>query len=31
VDVYLVPTATPKVAVGDTVYATTTILAELPH
>jgi phosphatidylserine decarboxylase len=31
VDVYLVPTATPKVAVGDTVYATTTIVAELPR
>ncbi len=31
VDVYLVGTATPKVAVGDTVYATTTILAELPR
>jgi phosphatidylserine decarboxylase len=30
VDVYLAPAATPKVAVGDTVYATTTILAELP-
>jgi phosphatidylserine decarboxylase len=28
VDVYLPPTATPKVAVGDTVYATTTIVAE---
>ena len=28
VDVYLPPHATPKVAVGDTVYATTTILAE---
>ena len=31
VDVYLVGTATPKVAVGDAVYATTTILAELPR
>jgi phosphatidylserine decarboxylase len=31
VDVYLVPTATPKVAVGDNVYATTTIVAELPR
>jgi phosphatidylserine decarboxylase len=31
VDVYLVPTATPKVAVGDSVYATTTIVAELPR
>jgi len=30
VDVYLMPTATPKVAVGDIVYATTTVLAELP-
>jgi phosphatidylserine decarboxylase len=30
VDVYLAPAATPKVAVGDTVYATTTIVAELP-
>ena len=28
VDVYLPPHATPKVAVGDTIYATTTILAE---
>ncbi|MDQ2963433.1 MAG: phosphatidylserine decarboxylase [Pseudomonadota bacterium] len=28
VDVYLPPTATPKVAVGDAVYATTTIIAE---
>ena len=28
VDVYLPPTATPRVAVGDAVYATTTILAE---
>jgi phosphatidylserine decarboxylase len=28
VDVYLPPNATPKVAVGDAVYATTTILAE---
>ncbi len=28
VDVYLPSTATPKVAVGDTVYATTTIVAE---
>jgi phosphatidylserine decarboxylase len=28
VDVYLPPNATPKVAVGDTVYATTTIVAE---
>ena len=31
VDVYLAPAATPKVAVGDTVHATTTILAELPR
>src|SRR5439155_20443886 len=31
VDVYLVPAATPKVAVGDMVYATSTILAELPR
>jgi phosphatidylserine decarboxylase len=30
VDVYLAPMATPKVAVGDTVYATTTVVAELP-
>jgi len=30
VDVYLAPAATPKVAVGDIVHATTTILAELP-
>ena len=30
VDVYLTPAATPRVAVGDTVYATTTIVAELP-
>jgi phosphatidylserine decarboxylase len=30
VDVYLPPLATPKVAVGDSVYATETILAELP-
>ncbi len=29
VDVYLAPTATPKVAVGDVVAATTTVLAEL--
>jgi phosphatidylserine decarboxylase len=29
VDVYLPPTAQPKVAVGDVAYATTTILAEL--
>jgi phosphatidylserine decarboxylase len=29
VDVYLPPYATPKVAIGDVVYATTTILAEL--
>jgi phosphatidylserine decarboxylase len=29
VDVYLPETANPKVAVGDVVYATTTILAEL--
>ena len=28
VDVYLPPTATPRIAVGDAVYATTTILAE---
>jgi phosphatidylserine decarboxylase len=28
VDVYLPPNATPKVAVGDTVYATATIVAE---
>jgi phosphatidylserine decarboxylase len=31
VDVYLAPDATPKVAVGDKVYATSTILAELPQ
>ena len=31
VDVYLAPAATPKVAVGDMVYATSTILAELPR
>jgi len=30
VDVYLAPGARPRVAVGDTVYATETILAELP-
>ncbi len=30
VDVYLPPAAAPKVAVGDRVYATETILAELP-
>ncbi len=30
VDVYLPPAAIPKVAVGDSVYATETILAELP-
>jgi phosphatidylserine decarboxylase len=30
VDVYLAPDAHPKVAVGDTVYATETILAEFP-
>ena len=30
VDVYLAPTAMPRVAVGDTVFATETILAELP-
>ncbi len=30
VDVYLPPTAAPKVAVGDRVYATETIVAELP-
>ena len=29
VDVYLPPTAVPKVAVGDVVHATETILAEL--
>jgi len=29
VDVYLPPGATPKVAIGDTAYATTTIIAEL--
>jgi phosphatidylserine decarboxylase len=29
VDVYLPPYATPKVAIGDAVYATTTILAQL--
>jgi len=29
VDVYLPTTATPKVAVGDKVYASATILAEL--
>lgn len=28
VDVYLPPTATPRIAVGDAVYATTTILAQ---
>jgi phosphatidylserine decarboxylase len=31
VDVYLAPDAQPKVAVGDKVYATATILAELTH
>ncbi len=31
VDVYLAPTAVPKVAVGDIVFATETILAELPR
>ena len=31
VDVYLAPSAVPKVAVGDVVYATETILAELPR
>jgi len=30
VDVYLAPTAKPRVAVGDVVHATETILAELP-
>jgi phosphatidylserine decarboxylase len=30
VDVYLAPAAVPRVAVGDTVFATETILAELP-
>jgi phosphatidylserine decarboxylase len=30
VDVYLAPTAMPRVAVGDTVFATETVLAELP-
>jgi len=30
VDVYLAPDASAKVAVGDTVYATETVLAELP-
>jgi phosphatidylserine decarboxylase len=30
-DVYLAPAATPRVAVGDMVYATSTILAELPR
>jgi len=30
VDVYLAPAAAPKVAVGDVVFATETILAELP-
>jgi phosphatidylserine decarboxylase len=29
VDVYLPPYATPKVAIGDVVYATTTVLAQL--
>jgi phosphatidylserine decarboxylase len=29
VDVYLPPGARPRVAVGDVVYATTTVLAEL--
>jgi phosphatidylserine decarboxylase len=31
VDVYVVPAATPRVAVGDMVFATSTILAELPR
>jgi phosphatidylserine decarboxylase len=31
VDVYLAPGATPKVAVGDKVFATETVLAELPN
>ena len=31
VDVYLAPSAIPKVAVGDTVFATETILAEFPR
>jgi phosphatidylserine decarboxylase len=31
VDVYLAPDAVPKVAVGDTVYATETLLAEFPR
>ena len=30
VDVYLPPDARPKVAIGDIVFATETILAELP-
>ena len=30
VDVYLAPAAMPRVAVGDTVFATETVLAELP-
>ena len=30
VDVYLAPTAVPKVAIGDVVFATETILAEFP-
>ncbi len=30
VDVYLPPDARPKVGVGDTVFATETILAEFP-
>jgi phosphatidylserine decarboxylase len=30
VDVYLAPDARPKVAIGDVVYATETVLAELP-
>jgi phosphatidylserine decarboxylase len=30
VDVYLTPAAIPKVAVGDMVYATSTIVADLP-
>ena len=29
VDIYLPPYATPKVAIGDVVYATTTVLAQL--
>ncbi|MET0683417.1 MAG: phosphatidylserine decarboxylase family protein, partial [Casimicrobiaceae bacterium] len=30
VDVYLSPEARPKVAIGDPVFATETVLAELP-